>query len=444
MSPKKKYKLKDRFKISILNTIQESQRGTTPTELSDLLDISRPTAKKYVEALRRDGLIEVHDVGPYTICFAKKRGENVIFERVYFFLLKLMNDLGYLDDVKSKYILNNFKIFTRENISDFKLPVPENINDISNMEEGLDQLKSLINLIKNLLYFLIPRGTIPEISMVPTLGKLKPMSVLLRVDDPGYILMGASFHYEIVAPIVEEYLSYLLKRRIVFKIAKPIDKRFKNVYYELGYVDNYYQLIFVKILNDISLTEEDVLKEIQKFYSSMASIDVENYKRNNKLYYYIKFNNNRDVEAMFTMAIESLKENIEIAKNVMKQTKHKLLRKWEPFEKWGDSPFLTISIETNLGTLLDDYVKLSEDYYKFGAICTHFEKQTNGWMMYFKEKLDFDMLFTPLDDFEKRYKIYSQITDDPKAFFVKRVKALKKRAEILKLRRVENRGEDNE
>src|SRR5271157_376225 len=82
-----------KFTARILQALQDTPFGMTPTELSKQLHITRTTVTKYVAKLFLEEKLVKHKVGHYTVYAAAKRGGSSLFQTLYYGLIMGLNPL---------------------------------------------------------------------------------------------------------------------------------------------------------------------------------------------------------------------------------------------------------------------------------------------------------------------------------------------------------------
>lgn len=420
------------MKHRIMRYLNNVEEGQTISDIANGIGISRPTVYKYIEHLEEAGRIRTQQVGVYRLYFAKKRKNEKIIENLYLFFLSSIQDLQIVDQRILSTIISSFKTHGRELISRMKFPRVKLPFTMRKRRASLSDLEKLVEPVQQMLYFLTPLTTMPRVEIVPPLGNLKPMTLLIRMEDPGYIPRNAKMHYYLIARIIEEKLSILAKKDLYFKVAKDIDNLDDSVLFELGYVEEYFHDFSIVKIRDDSVTEDELLDEIYDFYNSIVPVKLKKYKKEGKQHYLLRFNKNRDLEEVYELAVRTNKENMEIAMELMTKLSGELSRQWVPLEEYQDDPYAIVDMRANIGYLMDEHLKTSAEAYKFGGISLEFKEKEDGWLIYCKDRVDFDVLFTPMTDDDKRKKVYAQLTPTPEEFLKLRKEALQRRREMIR------------
>ncbi|MHA1680768.1 MAG: hypothetical protein ACTSUE_07155 [Promethearchaeota archaeon] len=421
------------FKGRIIRFLNNSEVGRTIVDIATNLSISRPTVYKYIDILEAEDRITTQQVGVYKLYFAKKKAEEKIIENLYLFFLSTIQDMDLVDENIVQNVISQFKSIGRELIARMEFPDIDLDVNLRKRRASVGDLEKLVEVVQIMLYYLMPLTETPKIEIIPPFGIIKPMTLLLKLKDPGYIARNARLHYYLISRVIEEKLTILTRREIYFRISEEIEFSDEDVFFELGYVEEYFHDFSIVKCSDESITDKDLLDEIYNFYSSLVSVSKKPFQKGGKLHYLFRFRKNRDVEEVYELAVRTNKENMEIAIELMRKYDGKLIRKWVDVEEYKDSAFAIIDMRANIGYLLDEHVKKSNAAYQFGGVCTHWEPlPKGGYRIYCKDRLDFDVLFTPMLDDERRREIYSQLTDAPDEFLKIRKEALLRRIKTIK------------
>jgi DNA-binding Lrp family transcriptional regulator len=411
---------KNQIKLNMLHLLQSEEFGKTPFEIAKILNISRQTANKYLQELEEEKKIKKFEAGPYNIYMFVKPRDDSLFEKLYHFLLSIIQDVqvsnpGLFEPIISQFMRNRHKL-----IKEIDLPSKIQIPDLSKQQKTYENLLTLMEGVRYFIFTLIPSSKPYSIEVIPALDMVKPMSLELRFEDPGFVKKGSAFHYQIVANLIQERLSVMAGAEIYFRISRPVHENLPYIYFELGYVDRYSQDFSVFEFKTKETNERELLDDIKQFYSSMSRLDAEEYVIDGKLHYKLSFRNNQELEQLYELIMHSAKENTKIAKQLLRESPQLLTRKWIPIEQWQNPPFAVIDCISNFGYIVDEHIRLSSESHQFFGICVHFERIEGGWRINCMEKVDFEQLFAPMTDLSRRRKIYEKLSPNVDEFLRRR------------------------
>lgn len=409
------------IKAMVLHILQSEGFGKTPYQLAKQLNISRQTINKYLQELEDEKKIRNHEVGPYKIYMIVRPSDKALYKKLYLFLLSVFDKFRESNPTLLDSFFSQVQLNRHEFVENLEIPVPVKIPELNKQDKTHNNLLTLLEGVRYLIDYFMPFQNPPKIEMVPVYDRITPLSIELRVEDPGLLSRDAVLHYYIIASLIQEQISLLSKESIYFRVSKPIEDQTNYIFFELGYVDKYFQDFSVSEYDNEKTNERELLDEIKEFFSSQINFNIDEYTENDKLHYKLIFADNINLETLYELYIHTAEENTKIAKQLQKEIPDLLIRKWIPYEKWNDSPFAVIDCTSNFGFLIDEYVRASHEADKFGGICVHFEKIENGWRINCLDRIDFDQLFAPLTDWEKRHKIYAKLSNDPDEFLRRRM-----------------------
>ncbi|MHA1682749.1 MAG: hypothetical protein ACTSUE_17550 [Promethearchaeota archaeon] len=252
------------------------------------------------------------------------------------------------------------------------------------------------------------------------------------LSSPGFIPVKMNIHYYVLARLVEDKISAVVKKNLYFRVAREIKETDEHVFFEFGYIDQYFHDFWIESFQDPGTTVDALLKDIEIFYSSTVPCRGSYFYKENGRHVYIRFASNREVEEIYELMVRINTENAKIVRDLIKETGKKLKRKWYPVERYKDKAYAVINLRANLGYLMIQHVKTSHETYKYTGICAHWEERGGVWRIYCKDRLDFDVLFTPMNDSKKRYEIYKRLDDDPDEFMRRRLELLQKHMDEIR------------
>ncbi|HME55329.1 MAG TPA: hypothetical protein VKM55_24185 [Candidatus Lokiarchaeia archaeon] len=355
-----------------------------------------------------------------------RQRDNVLFEKLYFFLLSSLKNFQASDPKFLDFLISQSKNKKYDFNENSNIPKEVKIPDLSLQQKNYENLLELLEGVRYLLYYFMPFEHPFNIEVLPNLDRVEPMSIGIQLEDPGLIPQEAEMHYPLVASLIQQILSSLSRTDIYFKIIKPISDQDKFVFFELGYIDKYYQDFSIPEFDLKSTSERELLDEIKDFFSTQIQFNIEEYETDGKLHYKLIFSNNLDLENLYELYVHTAEENTIIAKQLSEETPKLLIRKSIPLEQWQEKPFAVVDCVSNIGYLVNEYVRASIEADKFGGICVHFERIENGWRINCLERIDFDQLFAPLTDWKKRREIYARLSLDPDEFLKRRMIVIQK------------------
>jgi len=411
-------------KKEMIHLLQAEEIGKTPFQIAKALNISRQTANKYLLDLESGNIIKKVEIGHYKLYRVVRKKDNKLIEKLYFLLLAIIEKKQEISPEMLDFLLTQIQLTKFEFLKSLGVPKLATIPNLQEQEKSYDNLLSLLEGVRNLLYYFIPVQSPFKIDVIPALDRIQPMSLEMRVEDPGFFLNKAGIHFQIISSLIQEYLSTTSHENVYFRVLKPLEEHTQFVYFELGYVDKYYQDFSIVELNTKDTTERDVLDEIKNFYSSSLKMKTEESEIDGKLHYKFVFDSNQDLEHLYELTVHLIEETMNIAKQIQAETPDFFKRKWIPIENWTKPPYVVIDCVSNGGYIVDEHTRISMEAYKVGGICIHYERIENGWRINCLDRVDFDQLFTIYSDWNKRSEIYSKLMSDPSEF-------LKRRKEIL-------------
>jgi predicted urease superfamily metal-dependent hydrolase len=81
---------------------------------------------------------------------------------------------------------------------------------------------------------------------------------------------------------------------------------------------------------------------------------------------------------------------------------------------------VVIDCITNFGYIVDEHIRLSSESDKLFGVCVHFERIEGGWRINCMEKVDFDQLFSPMTDWNRRRATYEKFFPNVDEFLRRR------------------------
>jgi len=417
------------FKQRILNALQESDFGLTPTQMADQLKIARATATKYLEELNVEGKILVHFVGPYSVYSIKHNGESSLYQSLYYGAVKGSALLA------SGYPHLNLQTIWNDLVDKVTIPYEDEITPVVGQPTP-DYLERLMQIANNILSEFGYYSEFPKIEIIPPLGSQSPMTRLIRVIDPGFIEQGAEFHYYFLASLLQEKFTRRAGIPVVFRLTQDIQPQDTVIYIEIGFIESYYVDACIIEQRDTSKDPREFLDIITSYFGNYLRVKVREFELGNVLHYECKFLENREWEELFAIRAKTFRKNVEL----LRKFNLRPTRQWIPYEDWPEPPYLIVQFVTNLGFAFDDFHRAMREGYQVAGYCMHFEKIPNGIRMNFREKLDFDTLWTNFSSDEDIRELYRNFGIESEQYLVERKKALLEILEEMKKKRLEIRS----
>ena len=373
------------------------------------------------------------------INYAKKKDDKAVYESLYHYLL---NNVQYLIDQEGKTIhsfINEFKLRGREILKYMILP------EIDFEKKIVDYRKPTFNLLNYLadlafemLVKLVKPGKTPTLEIISPIGEALPMSLLIQIKPETKPTKVTLIHYNLIAQIIEEWLYLITNNNLFFNIKIFEDMGDKKYFFEIGFTQNYYQDFFIIENNSKDKSDRPLLDQIKNFFISITPLDFFEYEdENGKLHYKLTFKNNRDLEETYSIIIQTKNKVVSIGKKLLSEGKVETIREWKGIENWDGNCYAIIGVKTNIGYLMEKMIIASNRVHKFGKFLVHYERIDGGWKINTNQKVDFDMLFTPLSNLDLWEKIYKKITRNPDELIRLRYQALIVQKEEIAQRRIE-------
>ncbi|MHA1682904.1 MAG: hypothetical protein ACTSUE_18340 [Promethearchaeota archaeon] len=236
--------------------------------------------------------------------------------------------------------------------------------------------------------------------------------------------------FNVALQLVSKTLSKWAKRPVYALKTSVLRDSDEILTTEIGFSEPYFHDFSITKFTGNSKEKIALLKRIYEFYNSIVPVKLDVVRMDPPLFR-LKFKKNKDAEMIYEMLIRGNTENMVFALDLLEQRGGKITRKWVPVSAYRDSPYVVVKMRTNIKALMELHVKTSHRVYRFAGICAHWERVSDGWEIYCKDRVDFDMLYVPITDDEGRRKVYEHFTDEPDEFLEIRKQAMKARFSSL-------------
>lgn len=418
MLPKQDTNIKQKrgkaIRDAILKVLRVSDFGLTASELSthEGVDVSRPTAVKYLQKMLDENIILSRPVGSYTLYYTKKVTEdpsNTLYLTLLGELAKFLP--GELDMDR---VIRFVHKAGRRMAMGMELPSEIELESYFEAEEDFSVLKGIAQVVEVFLNYFFKSEKGQNVEIVKPLGQSTPRSLLLRIINPFGVDTKSELHFHFIAKAIEEKVKYLT--RLPIYLSNP-DIRPEAVYFELGFVEKYFFDISV-VEHAPGVKSKYLLDRCKNWLMAAMSLDFEEFTdpENRRLHYKFTVDVNRDLEAFFENIAHALHENKALAQELgLRPT-----REWHPYEDWPDQEYAQIEFIANFEYLFDYFEEVSRQVYPYASYCIHIERTNKGFLMYFMEELDYRVLTTSTNSFAELRNIYNEFGVDSEEFFRRR------------------------
>ncbi len=376
---------KQQIKKEIVTLLTQSTIGLTQYQISEQLKVARQTVKKYLDELKNEEKIQSSAIGAYTLYYLPKISDYSFYQVLYYGALRVSAYLTSLRDWLNPELI---EIAWGGIIDQIPLPFEEEIPQLEK-KPSPDLLERLLYVVCNMVNHLKFFNLNPHAEILPPMGTQSPMTRLLRVNDPGLRENGSAQHYYLIASLLQEKLTMRSGLRIIVRVAREIQPEETEIYYEIGFIEQYFLDISVTELKDNNVDPRYYLDKIQAFFSTFLKCTTREYNLGNTLHYELKFANNLQVEEFWAARAKIFLKNFEIIQKLgIKST-----RKWIPYEDWPEGSTLIIQLVTNVGFTFDEYHRAAMKIFPSAGYNVHYEKIPNGLKINLLDDFDFEALF---------------------------------------------------
>src|SRR5271157_152782 len=383
------------FKTLLLQELQKEKYGRTPSQLADTLNIARCTAKKYLRVLQTEEQVVSYEVGPYTVYVAEKHDAPSLYKELYCGALKAANlILSKVTDNNRIKIVPLLRNFWDNFPNAMMLPGAKEIPHMKGQPTP-ELFEHLLATVHNILCEFGLNGVYPSVEIIPPVGNLTPMTRLIQLKDPGFIRLGGSLHYYLIAELIQKTLNRNPKTPVIFRVAQDIQPHDTYVYFEVGFLEHYLLDVWIVEQRDTAQTPRHYLEIIRNFFARSLRIKLREYFVGDTLHYEMKGLDNRQVEQFLTIFTRVLQHNF----GLLKKFQLKSTAKWLPFEDWPDPPYLVVSLASNVGFTFNNHLDAIRQIYPHLGYCVHFEISPQGLLVSFQKEQDFDTFF--IDNFDE-------------------------------------------
>ncbi|MHA1682798.1 MAG: hypothetical protein ACTSUE_17805 [Promethearchaeota archaeon] len=430
----------------ILKCVRDAEWGIiTVTTIVEKTKISRPSVYKYLRKFRDEGLVIEGNVDKLKVYRYNEEKSRSHLDVLYSMVLGALGKFVEKDKQVMAMFMTWLNSLSIKRISDFVFP--DRYKEMGFLDRGksLLELYNIARIVKDLILDLTPLGTKAHVKIdKPSEDDLNakpsatgaPMKIQFSVIDDGYISRGARFHYYLVGKVIEKNVCEWSKKKLYFhlipdpdEVAKMPDRRRAGkelkdtstaVYYELGYEETYFHDFWIESTtlqgDDAS---EQLLRRIAEFYVTLTGCKAKLSIKHGFKHCVLRFPSRRSIEEVYEFATFANRRNKELVQFLQErdeQGKNRLLRRWSNPADYKGEEFAVIRLDTNLQTTMQDHVDASHDTYRYTGVSAHWEKVRGGWRIFCKDELDFDVLFVPMKDDERRLEIYKRLATDPHEF----------------------------
>ncbi len=419
------------YKEQIMDILRDSEHGVTSSKIASQLALAWRTVNKYLGELTKEGRVQAHNIGAYTIYLAQKVGEQSIYPVLYCAAMKIGGSIVQGEEVNAERIAIALRGIWEELGGQVTVPFESEISAI-NGRPTPEILEHLLEVMKKILCEFGYFGKYPQVEIFPPIGSLTPMTRRIRLTDPGYIMAGAGIHYSLLAGLLQEKLIQKTGFKVMFRVAGEIQPKDEVVEFELGFVDHYIMDLNVVEQGNPEISPRDYLGRIENFLSTFFRRNLREYKVGETLHNEVTCLDNTQVEDFFAARAKAVRKNVEIIQKYNIQPTRKCI----PWEDWPPGPpYVVIDFVTNLGFFFDEFVSAIRKSFTLAGYCVQYETIPNGVRMHFLEKEDFEIFFSNIFDdqaMREHYRFFGITSED---YFRERKAALLEVAqEVIKER----------
>lgn len=420
---------KQKVKKLIASLLTQSPLGLTQFQISEQLKVARQTVKKYLDELVSEGKIQSSAVGAYTLYYLPKNLDHTFFQILYYGALRIS---AYLTAAHEWLNPELIEIAWGGILDQITLPFEDEIPRLEK-KPSPDLLERLIdtvcNMVNNLKFFHL----MPYAEILPPMGTQSPMTRLIRVRDQGLKETGSAQHYYLIASLLQEKLTERAGLPIIVRVAREIQQEDTEIYYEIGFVEQYFLDISVTELKDNNINPRHYLDIIRDFFATFLKCTTREYILGNTLHYELKFADNLLFEEFWASRSKLFMKNLEILKRLGLQA----TRKWIPFEDWPEGSTLVIQLLTNVGFTFDEYHRAAMKVFPYAGYNVLYEKIPNGMKINMLEDFDFEALFVNQIDDASIREHYRKIGIISEEYLKERQRAFQEIQEEMKARRMQ-------
>ena len=416
------------FKKRIVNLLLETIIGLTQFQISEKLKIARQTVKKYLNELVAEKKIDSLAVGAYTLYTASKQSDHSIYQVLYNGALRAA---GYLTSLTSWQNPELLEIAWGDIIENTTIPFEDEIPHLEKKSTP-DLLECLLDVVCKIINSLKHLNQYPHAEILPPLGTQSPMTRLIHVKDAGLTDLGAAQHYYLLAGLLQEKLTFKSGIPIIVRVARDIQKGDTELYFEIGFVEQYFIDVAIIEQSDTNTPMRHYLDIIKKYFTTFMQLTTREYLLGNTLHYELRSDDNQQVEEFFAARAKMFLKNLEILNSVgIKST-----RKYVPYEDWPDVPFLGVQLITNIGFTFDEYERATMKVFPHAGYNVHYEKIPNGLKINLLEEFDLEALFVNQVDEATMREHYSKLGITSEEYFKERRRALIEITEDIRRKRL--------
>lgn len=432
-------KTKRSIEAQILALLGQTQFGNTATEITDRLDLSRPTVDKYLKKLAAEKKIFSHAYGRSIVYFVEgvrsARGQASLRQ----FYLALARGLDQLLHEPNNFSKANPKnaLLRLGNLLASNLTLPGDISfpSLEGRPLRYADLQQVAVSLEPWVRHLALDGSKLDYEVIPPLGNSEPRSLLVRlretIDDP--VVLHA--HYSLVAGMLEQKLHALTGVSLFLDVSEIKET---SVFLELGFIDKYYIDVVVESQRDDSVDPRGFLDRVRDNYLQLFTSNFHEYERDGQLHYYFELVRNEDLEQYMETYGAVLDFNVQLFEELGLDSNRRRL----PRAEWPEDPYVVLRYATNFGPLSDYLLETSEKARDHMGYNFAIEKVPEGLEFAFKDSLDFENLYTPGTDREAMEAIYREYGIDNEEYLRRRHENLTRTIREIEERKRRRRREE--
>ncbi len=420
---------KQQVKKLIITQLTQSTFGLTQFQISEQLKVARQTVKKYLDELIDEGKIQSSIIGAYTLYYLPKNQDYTLCQALYYGALRVSAYLTSPHDWLNPELI---EIAWGGIIDQISIPFEDEIPHMEKRQTP-DLLEHLLdavcNMVNNFKFFNLN----PFAEILPPLGSQSPMTRLIRVKDPGLKENGSIQHYYLIAGLLQEKLTYRSGLPIIVRVAREVQPEDTELYYEIGFVEQYSLDICILEQFDNDSDQRNYLEIIKNYFSAFLRSTTREYLLGNTLHYELRFADNLEVEEFWATRAKLLLKNLEIFQRLYSKS----IRKHLPYEDWPDGHTLIVQLITNVGFTFDEFHRAARKVFPYAGYNVHFEKIPNGLKVNMLENFDFEALFVNFTDEKVMREHYRQLGITSEEYFRERQRAFQEIQEEMKQKRIQ-------
>ncbi|MHA1377492.1 MAG: HTH domain-containing protein [Candidatus Helarchaeota archaeon] len=235
------------IKNAILNLLKKSTFGLNISQITEELNLSRNTVKKYIRTFEKEKLIEVRVIGRSKICYPKNKFQDqrvIIFRNLLF---EFINGLvGAFEKVFPNFSLSDPKNFIKQIGSEMSKtaslpllsPPAEKLKKTKSTGNKRDLLKQISQVSLQFLEVLNHLGgKMIQVEIVPNPKTKNTDSVVIRVQNTSNEFRKSEFFYHLSAGFYEYKLRENFGDNVYLEVLEYQTTN-NSCYFRLGISEN--------------------------------------------------------------------------------------------------------------------------------------------------------------------------------------------------------------